>query len=95
MGNQQLYTKCKLSGVGMEKKKVMRSWIKAARKVIQMLTAKAYSQILHTSEKRKRPAWSFTNKRRKDELIIEATIALKSSAASLNNVRKTRKKREY
>ena len=46
-----MYTKCKLSAFGMEKEKAMRSWIKAVRVMIQALTAKAYSQILHTSKR--------------------------------------------
>ena len=45
IGNQQIYTKCKLSAFRMEKKNAMISWIKAVRMMVQTLTAKARTQI--------------------------------------------------
>ena len=65
MGNQQMYTKCKLSAFGMEKKKVMRSSNKSSKDDDSDANSKSIQPDFTHQQKRKRPAWSFPKKRRK------------------------------
>ena len=62
MGNQQMYTNCKLPALGMEKKKLM-ILDQSSKDDESDANSEGIQPDFTHQQKRKRPAWSFAKRR--------------------------------